>query len=60
MTKLIFIIFVWFFIVLSCYQAYLHIEKITNNDLKNFENVMFFLVTAIILSIAFLAEYLKK
>ena len=60
MTKFIFTVFTWLFILLNCYQAYSYIGKITDNNLKNFANVVFFLIISVILSITFLAEYLKN
>lgn len=60
MTKFIFIITCWLLIVVNFFQAHLAIQKITDNNLKILANVIFFLFAGLIITLAFLAEYLKK
>ena len=60
MNKVIFIIMCWVLIILNFYYAHLATQKITDFNLKMLANVIFFLFSALIIAIAFLAEYLKK
>ena len=60
MDKVIFIIMCWVFIVLNFYYAHSAIQKITDFNLKMLANVIFFLFSALVIVIAFIAEYLKK
>jgi len=55
-----FIVFCWASIVMFAYEAHLHIDEIKNQDLKIIAHTIYYSMGAIVMTLAFIAEYLKK
>jgi len=55
-----FVVFCWVAIVVCIYEAQAHINNIKNQDLKIIADTIFYSASAVIVTLAFVAEYLKK
>jgi len=60
MLDIFFIVFCWATIVIFAYEAQLHIDEIKNQDLKIVTHTIYYSMGAIVVTLAFVAEYLKK
>ena len=60
MEKILFIIFCWGVIIFMLYTATQNIKLIKSTDIKLLANVIFYSISAIIITLAFIAEYLRK
>jgi len=60
MGKILFVVFCWVIIMFNVYAAGQSLKLINNNDIKLLANVIFYSAGAIIVTLAFIAEYLRK
>jgi len=60
LLDIFFIVFCWATIVMCAYNAQLHIDEIKNQDLRIIAHIIYYSMGAIVVTLAFVVEYLKK
>ena len=60
MLDIFFVVFCWATIVMCAYNAQVHIDEIKNQDLKIIAHTIYYSMGTIVVTLAFVAEYLKK
>jgi len=60
MERILFIIFCWGIIIFMLYTATQNIKLIKSTDIKLLANVIFYSISAVIVTLTFIVEYLKK